>query len=73
MQLLVAGEAVLEGDLGDDLHAPVVGVKFPERAVGVSPADATRAEDLVEPLDDGSRLVVCRSEKCRPLTRGFLR
>jgi len=45
-------EAILEGDLGDDLRPPVVGVQFLKRAVDVAPADAAGAEDLVQPLDD---------------------
>jgi hypothetical protein len=49
-------EAILEGDLGDDLRPPVVGVQLLERAVGIAPADAAGAEDLVQPLDDGWRL-----------------
>ena len=50
------GEAVLEGNLGDDLRSPVVGVQLLEWAVGIAPADAAGAEDLVQPLDDGWRL-----------------
>ena len=49
-------EAVLEGNLGDDLRSPVVGVHLLGRAVGIAPADAAGAEDLVESPDDGWRL-----------------
>jgi hypothetical protein len=46
------GEAVLEGDLGDGLHPPVVRVQFLERTVGAAPTDAAEADDLAESLDD---------------------
>jgi hypothetical protein len=54
--IVVGGEPVLEGDLDDGLHPPVVAVQPLERAVGITPADATGAEGLVEPVDDGWRL-----------------
>jgi hypothetical protein len=54
--IVVGVEPVLEGDPGDGLHPLVVRVKFLERAVGVGPADAAGAEDLVQSLDDGWRL-----------------
>jgi hypothetical protein len=49
-------EVELGGDLGDNLRPAVVGVQLLERAVGIPPADAAGAEDLVQPLDDGWRL-----------------
>ena len=48
-----ATEAVLKSDLGDDFHAPAVGLHLVKRAVDVPPANAAGAEDLVQPLDDG--------------------
>jgi hypothetical protein len=50
VQSLVAGKPALESDLGDDPCPAVVRVQLLERAVGIAPADAAEAEDLVEPL-----------------------
>jgi hypothetical protein len=50
--IVVGVEPVLEDDPGDGLYPLAVRVELLERAVGVTLADATGAEDLVQSHDD---------------------
>ena len=48
----LAGNAILEGNFGDDLGAAVLGLQHLEGTVDVTPSTTARSEGVVEAFDD---------------------